>query len=295
MIERASSAASVAIHVFVIALLAMTTVKAPQDSKPENGMEFEIVDFEYAMPSMSRVLPSPTEVQQQDDATRSPQRSATSAMMEQPQASIASMPIPPLRRPKFEKVAVAPVSVPSLGPGPQQPVVAIRPARAVTAQAPVDAGRSIPVETAGPPRLNASELSRSIGSGEARPQRARINSAALGTAIGEAAPRGVPGLTLRQRADLAAMVRSQVIPCWNPPPPDNAASAVVSLRFRLDRDGRVIGKPAVSGQFDEQSPYLNLLANSARRAILLCAPLDLPSELYDAWAEVEVEFDPRDL
>jgi hypothetical protein len=40
---------------------------------------------------------------------------------------------------------------------------------------------------------------------------------------------------------------------------------------------------------------MNLLANSGRRAIVLCAPLELPAELYDAWAEVEVEFDPRDL
>lgn len=295
MIDRASTAASLAIHLAVIALLAMVTVKASQDADSENGMEIEIVDFEYAMPSMTPVPPSPAEVQQSTVAVPSAQQVATPAPIEQQTTPISTRPIPPLPRPQLNQMAAAPVLAPSLGPGRLAPIVAVRPSGTVIDQAPTTTVTSSAVVPASSSRLDASALSRSIGSGESQPQRARINSAALGTAIGQASPRGVPGLTLRQRADLAEMVRSQVIPCWNPPAAEGAPAASVRLRFRLDRQGNLVGTPAVSGSTGGQSPYLTLLANSGRRAIVLCSPLELPGELYDAWSEVEVEFDPRDL
>ena len=101
-----------------------------------------------------------------------------------------------------------------------------------------------------------------------------------------------------QKIDLAEKVRAQVMPCWNPPPADGLASTSVRLRFRLDRDGRVVGQPVrsgVTGQNQVSTAYINLLTNSGRRAVLMCSPLRLPPELYEAWADVEVEFDPRDL
>ena len=36
-------------------------------------------------------------------------------------------------------------------------------------------------------------------------------------------------------------------------------------------------------------------AESARRAVLACAPYSLPSDKYEAWADVIVHFDPRDM
>jgi colicin import membrane protein len=36
-------------------------------------------------------------------------------------------------------------------------------------------------------------------------------------------------------------------------------------------------------------------AESARRAILQCAPYSLPAEKYEAWADVIVHFDPSEM
>lgn len=293
MIERASTAASLVIHGALIALLAMTAFSVPQDIPRESGMEIEIVDLEHAMPSTDPVLPSPSDVPAQALAPSQPQPASAAARVDQPQVAPARS-APPLPHPRAPSQAAP---VPVLGPGRVAPVTTTtaQPAdqpRVASTPVPPSASAASPVPR---PRLNSSALARSLGTGEPRPQRARINSATLGSAIGQAAPRGVPGLTVRQRADLAEMVRSQVIPCWNPPAAEGVPAVSVKLRFRLDRQGSLVGRPSVSGSTGGESSYMNLLTNSGRRAILLCAPLKLPAELYDAWAEVEVEFDPRDL
>ena len=107
------------------------------------------------------------------------------------------------------------------------------------------------------------------------------------------------GLSIRQRTNLADMIRSQITPCWNPPQAeDNSGHVTIVMRIRLGRDGGVLGTPALSrigGQTAANGAYANALAGSVRRAILRCAPLRLPPELYDAWADVELNFDPRDI
>lgn len=107
------------------------------------------------------------------------------------------------------------------------------------------------------------------------------------------------GLSIRQRTNLADMIRSQITPCWNPPQAeDNSGHVTIVMRIRLGRDGGVLGTPALSrigGQTAANGAYANALAGSVRRAILRCAPLKLPPELYDAWADVELNFDPRDI
>jgi hypothetical protein len=148
------------------------------------------------------------------------------------------------------------------------------------------------------PRLTATVLSGLRGAVGSQATQSRLNSATIGSAIAGATPRGLQGLTMRQKTDLAQKVREQVMPCWKPPASDAPIAGAVRLRFRLDRKGAVIGLPAQVGPTDQSGPnaaYLGLLANSGRRAILMCAPLRLPADLYEAWSEVEVEFDPRDL
>jgi hypothetical protein len=297
VIQRASIVASLVIHGALIALLALKVFEVSSDVPRETGMEIEIVDLEHAMPLTDPVLPSPSD--EQARAPSQPQPASAPARVDQPQPAPARLAprVPQTREP----APVPPVL--ALGPGRVTPVT-ITSARSAEQPRPVSTP-ALPTATATAtataaspapsPRLNSSALARSLGTGEPRTQRARINSATLGSAIGQAAPRGVTGLTVRQRAELAEMVRSQVIPCWNPPAAEDGPAASVKLRFRLDREGNVVGRPSVSGSTGGESSYMNLLANSGRRAIVLCAPLELPAELYDAWAEVEVEFDPRDL
>ena len=46
------------------------------------------------------------------------------------------------------------------------------------------------------------------------------------------------------------------------------------------------------GEVDNQA-YARAFVETARRAVLRCAPLELPDDLYSYWREFELNFDPR--
>ena len=90
-------------------------------------------------------------------------------------------------------------------------------------------------------------------------------------------------------------LRGQIQRCWNVPAgAADAQNLKVSVQFRLDRSGAIDGAPTIvsggAGQGIERAA-----AESARRAVLACAPYTLPSDKYDAWSDVIVHFDPRDM
>ena len=74
----------------------------------------------------------------------------------------------------------------------------------------------------------------------------------------------------------------------------DAENLRVSVRFTLDPSGALQGSPEIiagggSGGVERAA------AESARRAVARCAPYNLPSDKYDAWAEVIVNFDPSEM
>jgi hypothetical protein len=90
-------------------------------------------------------------------------------------------------------------------------------------------------------------------------------------------------------------LRGQVQRCWNiPAGAVDAQDLRVSVKFRLDRTGALEGSPEVirggGGAGVERAA-----AESARRAVARCAPYNLPSEKYETWAEVIVNFDPSEM
>lgn len=96
-------------------------------------------------------------------------------------------------------------------------------------------------------------------------------------------------LTQSERDAIVAQLRS----CWNVPVGAEGSSDLkTTVRFRLNPSGSLEGAPEIqkaSGnrQFDE----------STTRAIRLCSQrgFQLPSDKYDTWSEVVVNFDPRDM
>lgn len=96
-------------------------------------------------------------------------------------------------------------------------------------------------------------------------------------------------------ATLVQAIRGQIVPCWNPPQ-GLARPSTVTLRIQLAPDGRVDGRPeitAISGERDRDAR--RAFDESAKRAVLQCAPLRLPADLYEAWRDIELNFDPKDL
>lgn len=296
MIDRLSNAFSLMVHVLVIVLLGRMTFAADLVERREAGMEIEIVDFEYAMPD---ARPAIAEAPAAEPSALASETLPWQQAMEAPPA-----PNPAPSEPNVPAPAAATDIVEQTRARVPVPAPALLPTPAPKAEAPAQSASTRPTTPASDkpgdaPRLDAAALARSSGIANVSPAtQTRLNSATIGSAIGEAAPRGVKGLTFRQKVDLAQKVRDQVMPCWNPPSASEAGLAIVRLRFRLDRDGRVVGQPVqsgVTGQTEANAAYINLLTNSGRRAILMCAPLELPPELFEAWAQVEVEFNPRDL
>jgi outer membrane biosynthesis protein TonB len=90
-------------------------------------------------------------------------------------------------------------------------------------------------------------------------------------------------------------LRGQIQRCWNVPAgAAEAENLKVSVQFKLDRAGALEGRPEiVSGA--GSAGIERAAAESARRAILQCAPYNLPADKYEAWAEVIVHFDPKDM
>jgi periplasmic protein TonB len=71
---------------------------------------------------------------------------------------------------------------------------------------------------------------------------------------------------------------------------------VTIVRFRLNRDGSLIGTPVLVSQTgvtptNEAQKARHL--EQAIRAIRLAAPFELPDQFYDQWKVVNSQFDRR--
>jgi len=89
-------------------------------------------------------------------------------------------------------------------------------------------------------------------------------------------------------------LRSQVAMCWSPPVGAVGAEDLnVRVRFELSQVGEVSGGPEVLNS--SGNPAFNAAASSAVRAVMRCQPYSLPIEKYEAWQEVIINFDPREM
>jgi hypothetical protein len=90
-------------------------------------------------------------------------------------------------------------------------------------------------------------------------------------------------------------LRARISSCWSPPPGVDAHSRVyVVLRVLFKTDGSMVQAPTlVEGSASALGPAL---AESAKRALLLCQPFTmLKPEHYDQWKDLELRFDPHEL
>lgn len=112
------------------------------------------------------------------------------------------------------------------------------------------------------------------------------NTPALGTSTGRAA-------SLSQN-EIDAL-RARIQQCWNPPAGvAEARDLIVQVRILFRPDGSLAAEPRLINQGG--SGYQQIAAESALRAIRRCAPYSfMPAAKYEAWKDVEVTFDPRDL
>lgn len=314
---RVSSAASASFHLILLMLLSMLSFRSEPPAPPLPGMAIEVVDTEYAMaapaaapdarddggepaenssPSSDPGLEPSTEkgelvsAERTSEADMSPTPEAVDRPVQQ-----ESSPLLAARRDTELPTQLAPGPVVPLSP----PAMATPSIPRVDQPQSTSAGATAERNVETRARLNSAALARTLAGRTAAPRRQGFNAAAIGSSLGRAVPKGAAGLSLRQRADLIGMIRRQIIPCWNPPLVEERNGQVsVRMRVRFDPDGKVRGQPdivSIAGRTAVNTAYVAALTGSVRRAVLRCSPLSLPSELYAAWADVELNFDPRDV
>jgi outer membrane biosynthesis protein TonB len=90
-------------------------------------------------------------------------------------------------------------------------------------------------------------------------------------------------------------LRSRISNCWSPPPGITASTKIyVVLRVLFKPDASMSREPVlVEGTASALGPAL---AESAKRALLLCQPFTmLKPEHYEQWKDLELKFDPQEL
>jgi len=92
-------------------------------------------------------------------------------------------------------------------------------------------------------------------------------------------------------------LRGQIQRCWNVGAlagSDDAAKLRARVIFKLDRNGEIDGKPTATAS-GGNSRANRTFAGGARRAVIRCAPYNLPAEKYETWSEVVVNFSLADM
>lgn len=90
-------------------------------------------------------------------------------------------------------------------------------------------------------------------------------------------------------------LRARIQQCWNPPAGQtDARELTVLVRIQFNPDGSLATEPRLMNRVG--AGYQQVAAESALRAIRRCAPYSfMPAAKYEAWKDIEVNFDPRDL
>ena len=319
MNARYPTALSLIGHAVLVGGLSLVTFRVDKKAQRKAGMEFEIIDSTHALalPDPSFASKSSTEAPPVGEARPvTDLHPAIPAPSQSPVLLRALSPAPEAEAPAAMMLALGPGPVaevrPSVAPDPR-PLPITRPVPPVAIATPnltapivarsvrviAEPGPQVTPQPRPTARLDPAKIAAGLDVAQAQRRRERLDSAALGSALGRAVPKGEGALTEHQRINLKELIRKQIHPCWNPPGKEGGEGLVaVALRIRLDRSGRLSGEPfgiVVTGQTGSNSAYARGLASSVVRAVKRCTPLDLPSELYAAWAEIELNFDPRDI
>jgi colicin import membrane protein len=125
------------------------------------------------------------------------------------------------------------------------------------------------------------------------PRRQLAANASLNDVAALGAASGAPDAQMSQ-SEIDAL-RARISSCWSPPPGIDANSKVyVVLRVLFKPDGKLVQEPVlVEASASTLGPAL---ADSAKRALLLCQPFTmLRPEHYDQWKDLELKFDPHEL
>jgi outer membrane biosynthesis protein TonB len=151
--------------------------------------------------------------------------------------------------------------------------------------------KSTPDKTAqNSPKFDANQVAALLD--KRTPQRQMAAAETLNSTANLGAATG--GAAQLSQSEIDAL-RARISSCWSPPPGVDVTSKLyVVLRVLFRPDGSMSQEPVpVEGSASALGPAL---AESAKRALLLCQPFTmLKPEHYDQWKDLELKFDPHEL
>ncbi|TYC75816.1 cell envelope integrity protein TolA [Stappia sp. BW2] len=241
--------------------------------------------------------PGESRVEQPTPPTPSPSPTPAPAPEPQPVSDPEPAPAPapePTPAPAPEPAPVVepaptPDTAPAPEPVPQQQEAAPAPQPIVTKVSP-RSKPTPPKNAPEPPKedFNSTDIAVLLNKVEPAKQTGQTsqNEASLGSRRGQQDVR-------MSQSELDAL-RGMVAQCWNPPVGAVGAEDLkVRVRFNLSQNGQVSGQPEVINS--SGNPAFGAASSSAVRAIMRCQPYNLPISKYEAWQEVIINFDPREM
>ena len=264
--ELAGTGAALAFHAALIAALSFSLAHVVNPPEPP-PMEVEMVDEIGLQPAAPATTLTPPPQAQAPDLAETPPP---------PQPEAAPTPVvQPTPQPRVSPANTLAAQVAQLRPTPTRP----QPAKAAPAQ-------PAPARSAQP---RASRIGADFLKG--------IADAPAATAPARAS---APTFDIAAKSSVAASIKRQIQPCADQQPfiGDGANRIQLSLNLRLDRSGRLLGPPTLvgspSGVDDDNSRYVDIVKDQARRVFAACTPLRLPAELYQTpsggWGNITIRY-----
>lgn len=290
-------------HALLFGLLSVGFLSTPDPLKLETKpIDISLVDevaLEAAAPAQTE---APAESVAPDsgppeDAAPPPEPVVQPAPTPPQPAPPAPAPAPPPPRP-------APVSKPAPKPVPQPP----KPAPPKPAPAKPAPAKPQPVAKPAPAKPRPDRLASVVaGAGsDAAAAKPKPRGSLLGDDFrkglaispdkGRAPTPRAATVSAQAVAGLGDAIARQVQPCANRiPNPGPGANMIRSkLRLRMNADGTLATRPALTGQTgisDENQRYAQRVGELATAAIIQCAPYKLPTELYEnGWKDIIINY-----
>jgi len=118
--------------------------------------------------------------------------------------------------------------------------------------------------------------------------------------VAGAAPSSQPNAPLGSQltASEADLIVQQIERCWNVPAGARDAKDLdIEIKAVVNQDGTVRQATIVDTGRYASDPFFRAAADSAKRAVLnpQCSPLRVPPDKYEAWHNLDLFFNPKDL
>jgi colicin import membrane protein len=279
---RAGLAVSSIGHAIILGWGLVAFAPAALNTPPTESMPVDLVPISEItqLQAGNRQAPKKDQPKQaaekQAEAKQAPEEKKT----KQPEVKTATAPPPP---PPEEKPQPAKKEEPKLEPK-QEAATPLPPKR----ETPPPRPKTPPAAKAKQRDFNPDQIAALLDRRQPNTERAAEQPAASG-AFG-ASQGNAPRLT---QSEIDAL-RAQIQACWNPPVgAADARDLVVLVRVQFKTDGTLAAEPQVVNR--GSSPYFQVAAESATRAVRRCQPYTMPAAKYDVWRDVEVTFDPREM